>query len=135
MNNSVLLESEYQRQIRQNIENIGEINKDSNPNTLQELIKGAIRNVTIKYTRAIKKKENEKEKQPQKDILNIEKKKTIRNKRPTGIGEYQSLNEKKSELNGLIDHNINEILIRSKANKIEFNKKNILLVWKMPIRK
>ena len=73
MNNSVLLENEYKNEIKQNIEYIVELNKESNPNTLWELIKGSIRNVTIKYTCAKKKKENEKEKQLQNEILNIEK--------------------------------------------------------------
>ena len=48
MNNKVLLGNEHQRQIRQNIENEGELNKDSYPNTLWELIKGAIRIVHLR---------------------------------------------------------------------------------------
>ena len=65
MINSVLLEDECQSQIRQFIETIGTLNKDSNPNTLWELTKGFIRNVTINYTCAKMKKGNEKEKQLQ----------------------------------------------------------------------
>ena len=124
MNNSVLLEHEYQNQIRQDIETIGTLNKDSNPNTLWELIKGSIRNVTIKYTCAKKKKENEKEKQLQNEILNIEKKLSETNDHQEIENTKQNLKKAKSELNNITDNKINGILIRSKANKIEYNEKN-----------
>ena len=124
MNNSVLLEHEYQNQIRQDIETIGTLNQDSNPNTLWELIKGSIRNVTIKYTCAKKKKENEKEKQLQNEILNIEKKLSETNDHQEIENTKQNLKKAKSELNNITDNKINGILIRSKANKIEYNEKN-----------
>ena len=92
MNNMVLLEHEYQNQIRQDIETIGTLNKDSNPNSLWELIKWSIRNVTIKYTCAKKKKENEKEKQLQNEILNIEKQLSETN-------EHQEIENTKHNLN------------------------------------
>ena len=47
--------------IKQNIAETAEINIDANPNTLWEVIKGAIRNVTIKFATAKKKKDNESE--------------------------------------------------------------------------
>ena len=50
MNNSIILDKEYQEKIKQSIQEIADINKDANPNTLWELIKGNIRNETIKYT-------------------------------------------------------------------------------------
>ena len=55
LNNSLLLENEYQTLIRNNIKDIAEINKDANPKVLWETIKGTIRNETIKYA-AYKKK-------------------------------------------------------------------------------
>ena len=50
LNNSVILDQDYQIKIKQSIEEIAEINKDSNPNTLWQIIKGTIRNESIKYT-------------------------------------------------------------------------------------
>ena len=50
INNSVLLQNEYQNIIKNSIKDIVDINKDCNPNTLWELIKGSCRNETIKYT-------------------------------------------------------------------------------------
>ena len=57
LNNSLLLDSKYQQRIKENINDIANINKDANPNTLWEIIKGTIRNETIKYATA-KKKQN-----------------------------------------------------------------------------
>ena len=54
LNSSLLLDSVYQENIKQSINETSVINKDANPNTLWELIKGTIRNETIKY--ATKKK-------------------------------------------------------------------------------
>ncbi len=56
LNNSLLLSTDYQQQIRQNINIVSEINKNANPNTLWEIIKGTIRNVTIKYASTEKEK-------------------------------------------------------------------------------
>ena len=55
LNNSLILDTEYQQQIKENINNIAIINNDANPNTLWEIIKGTIRNETIKYASAKKK--------------------------------------------------------------------------------
>ena len=49
LNNSVILEQDYQNKIKQSIQKVSEINKDCNPNTMWQLIKGTIRNETIKY--------------------------------------------------------------------------------------
>ena len=50
LNNSVILEQEYQNKIKQSIEEIATINRDTNPNTLWQIIKGTIINESIKYT-------------------------------------------------------------------------------------
>ena len=50
INNSILLDAQYQTQIKQEILNTVQNNKDANPNTLWEVIKGKIRNTTIRYT-------------------------------------------------------------------------------------
>ena len=55
MNNSVVLHTDYQTKIKNSIKETVDINKNSNPNTLWELIKGTIRNETIKYTTMKKK--------------------------------------------------------------------------------
>ena len=56
LNNSVILEQEYQNKIKQSIEEIATTNRNTNPNTLWQIIKGTIRNESIKYT-ATKKKD------------------------------------------------------------------------------
>ena len=58
LNNSFLLDNQYQESIRKSITEITTINKDANPNTLLELIKGSIRNETIRYG-SMKKKERD----------------------------------------------------------------------------
>ena len=50
INNSILLQNEYQNMIKNSIKDIADINKDCNPNTLWELIKGSCRNETITYS-------------------------------------------------------------------------------------
>ena len=62
INNSILLHQEYQNIIRNCINDTVHINNECNPNTLWELIKGSIRNETIKYTTFKKRKDTEKEK-------------------------------------------------------------------------
>ena len=49
MNNSLLLDEDYKVKIKRSINEITTINKEANLNTLWELIKGTIRNETIKY--------------------------------------------------------------------------------------
>ena len=61
LNNSLLLETEYHEIIKANINETISINKDSNPNTLWELIKGAVRNETIKYVSKKQKDTNKRE--------------------------------------------------------------------------
>ena len=48
LNNSILLDEKYQKIIRDTIKSITEINENANPNTKWEIIKGSIRNETIK---------------------------------------------------------------------------------------
>jgi len=58
INNSILLETEYQEKVKEAIREISNINKDANANTLLELIKGTIRNASIKYSFEKRKKHN-----------------------------------------------------------------------------
>ena len=59
LNNSIILDHEYQTLIKDNIQTIAELNKDANANTKWEIIKGCIRNETIKYSSKIKKENNQ----------------------------------------------------------------------------
>ncbi len=61
INNSILLNEDYKANINSAIQEIVEINKDCNPNILWELIKGYIRNESIRYSSNLKKKQREKE--------------------------------------------------------------------------
>ena len=124
LNNSILLDTEYQDKIRKTINETTNINKDANPNTIWELIKGSIRNVTIKYTSTKTRNEREMETklisdidQLQEDIAN-----TTDNEQ---IEQHKlSLTEKKKCLNEIIENRIKGILIRSKAEQIEYDEKN-----------
>ena len=73
LNNSVILEQDYQNKIKQSIQEIADINKDCNPNTLWQLIKGTIRNESIKYTSFKKKNTLKKEIDLKNDIDILEK--------------------------------------------------------------
>ena len=61
INNSLILQPEYQSKIRDTIKETANINKAANPNTLWEIIKGSIRNETIKYASYKKKEQNKNE--------------------------------------------------------------------------
>ena len=63
LNNSFILENNYQECIRKSITEIVSHNFSANPNTLWELIKGTVRNETIKYGTIRKKKKTIKTKQ------------------------------------------------------------------------
>ena len=49
LNNSLILDHEYQQTIKESIKEIATINKDANPNTVWKIMKGTVRNETIKY--------------------------------------------------------------------------------------
>ena len=58
INNSHLLQSEYQEQIKNTISETATNNVNANPNVSWEVIKGAMRNTAIQYASKMKKKEN-----------------------------------------------------------------------------
>ena len=64
LNNSILLNEDYQEIIKNSIIEIADINKEGNPNTKWELIKGSVRNETIKYATYKKKETIKQEKKP-----------------------------------------------------------------------
>ena len=124
INNSILLQNEYQLIIKNSIQDIVIINKESNPNTLWELIKGLIRNETIKYTTFKKKQDIDKENTLKKDIETLEDLLIKTNLVNNAEQLKNTLDSKKLELNNLIDKKINGILIRSKATIVEHDEKN-----------
>ena len=73
INNSLVLQPEYQDKIRNAIKETVDINKNANPNTLWEIIKGGIRNETIKYASFKTKEQNKKEIQLNEEINKIKK--------------------------------------------------------------
>ena len=121
LNNSVLLDIEYQEKIKLSIQEIANINSEANPNTLWEIIKGTIRNETIKYCSTKKKNTVKLEMQLKKDIdkLAVE----LSNNTDNEI-ILININKKKSELNELTKAQTCGILLRAKAEWIEGAEKN-----------
>ena len=124
LNNSLLLDEEYKVKIKRGINEITTINKDANPNTLWELIKGTIRNETIKYATFKKKQNSENETRLINELQTLEKDLT----KTTDIVETdqikQNINTKKSELDKLTENKLNGHIIRSKAQIVEHGEKH-----------
>ena len=121
INNSLILQPEYQEKIRNTINETAEINKNANPNTLWEIIKGSIRNESIKYASYKKKEQNKKETQLIEEINIIKGKLTSENNQEN---ELKRLKEKNQELQNLYEIDIKGYIIRSKAEYIEGGEKN-----------
>ena len=110
--------------IKQSIAETAEINNDANPNTMWEVIKGAIRNITIKFATAKKKKDIENENNLKHEIEKIEDKLHTLNVNKEIEETQKNLKDKKQELDKIIDKKINEIMIRAKALHVEYTDKN-----------
>ena len=124
LNNSLLLDSEYQQRIKENINDIANINKDANPNTLWEIIKGTIRNETIKYATAKKKQNLQMEEAHVKEIERLKNKLTRSNDQQESERLKQDLDDKLKELDTFIENILNGFITRSKAQIIEQNERN-----------
>ena len=124
LNNSLLLDIEYQEIIKTSIKDITNINADANPNTLWELIKGTVRNETIKYAARKKKENNELENRLSNDInkLKIDLTNSLNNDNSQNI--KSNLDKKISELESLIENKINGSILRSKAIVVEYSERN-----------
>ena len=72
LNNSILLNNEYQNIIRDSIKSIADINKDANDNTKWEIIKGAVRNESIKFASKLKKDMDKNETNLKKEVDKLE---------------------------------------------------------------
>ena len=121
LNNSVILEQAYQNKIKQSIHEIAEINKNANPNTLWQIIKGTIRNETIKYT-SFKKKNTIKKEIDLKTELDVLEKELIDN--PNNNTLLENIDNKRNELNKIIETQTNGIILRAKAAWVEGAEKN-----------
>ena len=121
LNNSILLDNEYKEIIKRSVQTIAEINEGSNPNTLWEIIKGTIRNETIKYSTKKKRQEQNKEKQLQSELDHIVKQ---INENPDNTHLKEIKTKKKLELEEIYDKKVNGIILRSKARWVEGGEKN-----------
>ena len=121
LNNSIILEQEYQNKIKNAIKDISEINKNCNANIMWELIKGTVRNVTIQYTSLKKKNEKREEDIIRKEIddLDIQ----LSNDTENEI-LLNSLKEKKVRLENIFNNKTNGIILRAKAEWVEGGEKN-----------
>ena len=123
VNNSLVLQPEYQDKIRNAIKETVDINKNANPNTLWEIIKGGIRNETIKYASFKKKEQNyRKEIQINEEINKI--KNNLMKGNDNEEDDLKRLKEKDQELQNLYELEIKGYIIRSKADYIEGEEKN-----------
>ena len=123
-NNSLLLDMEYKNKIKNSISETVLLNNEANPNTLWEVIKGNIRNETIKYSTFKKRNELSTEKRLSKDIedLEIQIQQTL--DLTTAENLHAELNSKQNALTEIIDNRVNGSIIRAKAQYIESNEKN-----------
>ena len=124
LNNSLLLNEDYQETIKKCIAEIAEINKDANPNTKWELIKGTVRNETIKYATFKKKETNKQEKTLNNEISKLQKE--ISESSDANRIELLKvqLEEKSNTLAKITETKLNGLIMRSKANIVEHDEKN-----------
>ena len=123
-NNSLLIDNAYKDIVRRSIAETVQINSESNPNILWEVIKGNIRNETIKFATTKKRKEKELETKLNIEIENLE----TKTQNTVNIDTLQRLkievDSKRAILNEIIDNRINGKIIRAKAQYVESNDKN-----------
>ena len=119
LNNSLLLEAEYEEIIKKNVNETILINKESNPNTLCELIKGTVRNETIKYASKKKKGTNKRESALRDEILILNKSLSEMNNTDRIEIIKNNLREKNNELENITDIKLNGLILRSRANIVK----------------
>ena len=121
INNSILLNPEYQNKIRNSITEIVQFNAEANPNTLWELMKGRIRDETIKYSAQVKRDQNKTEQEIINNIHKLEHQLIINVHDNTVIDK---LNMEKQKLDNINECKIKGIIIRAKAEYVEGMEKN-----------
>ena len=123
LNNSLLLDGEYQQKIKDNINDIARINKDANTNTLWEIKNGTIRNETIKYASLKKKRNIQIEENHTKEIQWLEIELTSSDDPLQNERLKQEIDTKRKELETIMENKLNGYISRSKAQIIEQNEK------------
>ncbi|KAH3892298.1 hypothetical protein DPMN_016413 [Dreissena polymorpha] len=123
INNSILLDTKYQTQIKQEILNTVQNNKDANPNTLWEVIKRNIRNTTIRYTSFKQKETHKLETKTIKTIETLEKQLHVTNSTDTTAIE-NAITSNKQVLEGIYHIQLNGIILRAREQHVEHNEKN-----------
>ena len=118
------MDKDYQETVKKSIAEIAEINKEANPNTKWEFIKGTIRNETIKYATYKNKETNKQEKKLTNEINELQNK--ISESTEANVIEVlkNDLNEKKNTFEQLTETKLNGLILRSKANIVEHDEKN-----------
>jgi len=116
------LDTQYQTQIKQEILNTVQNNKDANPNTLWEVIKGNIRNTTIRYTSFKQKETHKLETETIKTIETLEKQLHQTNTNDTTDIENE-ITLKEQILDGIYHTHLNGIILRARAQHVEHNEK------------
>ena len=125
LNNSILIDQEYHTKIKQTIITTVNENKECNPNTLWEVLKGNIRNETIKYTSYKAKLTKKTETELIDEISRLEKLLTNKNIPVDELNEIiNNIDINRDKLDIIETNKINGILIRSKAEFIEHNERN-----------
>ena len=127
---SLNLNEDYQEIIRNSISEMAEIIKEGNPNTKWELIKGTVRNETIKYATYKNKETIKQEKTLTNEITQLQKE--LADSSDANIINLlkDKLDEKSNTLETITETKLNGLIMRSKANIIKFGEKiaNISLV-------
>ena len=123
LNNSLLLDDDYKVKVRRSISEIAAINVEANPSTLWEVIKGTVRNETIKYASFKKRLNQENEKQYIRDIQNLAKRLTNTNDQDEIDRLKTRLEQTKSDLDNITENELNGLIIRSKAQIVEQDEK------------
>lgn len=120
LNNSILFDTQLKQKIKNSIKETIEINREANPNTLWEVIKGNVRNETILFTSHKQKQEKKEEKELSKEIDELEKIYSH-----TVTEELKNrLNMKKLKLEDIIKRKTLGNITRAKAEWVEGAEKN-----------
>ena len=119
INNSILLDVDYQNKIKQSINDITNLNKECNPNTMWELIKSTIRNETIKYCSIKNKKSKKEEEELIKEITTLQQNLINCNSTDSIENITNIIKAKQQELEHIYDKKVNGYILRSNAIQVE----------------
>lgn len=121
LNNNILLHTEYKQQLKNAIQETINNNGGSNPNTMWELIKGTVRNESIKYSSKIKKQERKREQEIELELKRLEEKVA---ENPYNQDILNDLNSERNKLYEITNEKVKGIILRSKAEWVEGTEKN-----------